>query len=142
MDERARFWRFVGIVVTALVVGALFVIVFANASVDNWASLMSAAILVSMAAIAVVVARKKMKELKSGIPSEDERSRALRMRAGYLAFFISLYFVFGMSFFHAILEDNQVSSLPTSEWLMIYVGAMGSIFLVLNTYLTRKGVPE
>jgi len=142
MDERARFRAFVGIVVVVLVLGAFFVIVFANAGVDNWATLMSAAIIVSMAAIALIVARKKLKELKSGIPSEDERSRAIRMRAGYLAFYISLYFVFGMSFFHAILEDNHVSSLPTSEWLMIYVAAMGSIFLVLNAYLTRKGVPE
>ena len=141
MDEKARFRRFVGIVITVLVVGALFVIVFANASVDNWATLMSAAILVTMAAIAIIVARKKMKELKNGIPSEDERSIAIRMRAGYLAFYISLYFVLGMSFIHAILEDNQVSSLPTSEWLMIYVAAMGSIFLVLNAYLSRKGVP-
>lgn len=139
MDEKARFRAFVGIVVTVLVVGTLFVILFANAGVDNWATLMSAVIIVSMAVIALVVARIKMKELKSGIPSEDERSRATRMRAGYLAFYISLYFVFGMSFFHAILEDNQISSLPTSEWLMIYVAAMGSIFLVLNAYLKRKG---
>ncbi|MDD1766089.1 MAG: hypothetical protein LUO84_06525 [Methanomassiliicoccales archaeon] len=140
MDEKARFRAFVGIVVTVLVVGALFVILFANAGVDNWATLMSAVIIVSMAAIALIVARMKLKELKSGIPSQDERTRAIRMRAGYLAFYLSLYFVFGMSFFHAILEDNQISSLPTSEWLMIYVAAMGSIFLVMNAYLTRKSV--
>jgi drug/metabolite transporter (DMT)-like permease len=141
MDEKARFRRFVGIVIAVLVAGALFVIVFANSSVDNWATMLSVAILVTMAAVAIIVARKKRKELKSGVPSEDERSTAIRMRAGYLAFYISLYFIFGMSFFHAILEDNQVSSPPTSEWLMIYVAAMGSIFLVLNAYLTRKGVP-
>jgi hypothetical protein len=141
MNEEARFWRFVGIVVTVLVLGALFVIVSVNASIDHWATLMSAAILVSMAVIALIVARKKMKELRDGIPSEDERSRAIRMRAGYLAFYISLYFILGMSFVHGILEDNQVSSLPTSEWLMIYVAAMGSIFLVLNVYFARKGVP-
>ena len=141
MDEEARFWRFVGIVVTVLAVGGLFAIVSVNGSVDNWWMLVPAAILVIMAAIALIVARKKMKDLKSGIPSQDERSRAIRMRAGYLAFYISLYFILGMSFVHAILEDNQVSSLPTSEWLMIYVAAMGSIFLVLNVYLTRKGVP-
>ncbi len=140
MDEKARFRAFVGIVVTVLVVGTLFVILFANAGVDNWATLMSAVIIVSMAAIALIVARMKLKELKSGIPSQDERTRAIRMRAGYLAFYLSLYFVFGMSFFHAILEDNQISSLPTSEWLMIYVAAMGSIFLVMNAYLTRKSV--
>jgi len=141
MNEEARLRAFVGIVIAVLALGVVFVIVFANATVDNWATLMSAAILVSMAAIALIVARKKLKELKSGIPSEDERSRAIRMRAGYLAFYISLYFVLGMSFFHAILEDNQVSSLPTSEWLMVYVAAMGSIFGVLYTYLSRKGVP-
>jgi uncharacterized membrane protein len=142
MDEKARFRVFARIVVTVLVVGTLFVIVFANAGVDNWATLMSATIIVSMAAIALIIARRKLKELKSGIPSQDERTRAIRMRAGYLAFYISLYFLFGMSFFHAILEDNHVSSPPTSTWLMIYVAAMGIIFLVLNTYLTRKGVPR
>jgi peptidoglycan/LPS O-acetylase OafA/YrhL len=142
MDEKARFRAFVAIVVAVLVSGAVFVVAFANAGVDNWATMTSAAIIVSMAAIALIVARRKLKDLKSGIPSEDERSHAIRMRAGYLAFYISLYFILGMSFFHVILEDNQISSIPTSEWLMVYVAAMGSIFLVLNSYLSRKGVPE
>jgi peptidoglycan/LPS O-acetylase OafA/YrhL len=142
MDEKVRFQRFVGIIVVILVAGAIFVIAFANGGTENWATVMSLVVLVTMAAIALVVARKKMKELKSGIPSEDERSRAIRMRAGYLAFYISLYFLFGMAFFHTILEDNQISSIPMSEWLMIYVAAMGSIFLVTNAYFTRKGVPE
>jgi len=142
MDEKARFQRFVGVIVVILVAGAIFVIAFANGGTDNWATVMSLVVLVTMAAIALIVARKKMKELKNGIPSEDERSRAIRMRAGYLAFYISLYFLFGMAFFHTILEDNQISSIPMSEWLMIYVAAMGSIFLVTNAYFTRKGVPE
>jgi len=142
MDEKARFQRFVGIIVVILVAGAIFVIAFANGGTDNWATVMSLMVLVTMAAIALIVARKKMKELKNGIPSEDERSRAIRMRAGYLAFYISLYFLFGMAFFHTILEDSEISSIPTSEWLMIYVAVMGSIFLVTNAYFTRKGVPE
>jgi len=141
MDENARFRAFAGIVVMILVLGTIFVVVYANAGVDNWATLMSAAIVITMAIIALIVARVKLKELKRGIPSDDERSRAIRMRAGYLSFYISLYFVLGMSFFHVILEDNQISSLPTSEWLMIYVAAMGSIFLVLNACLKRRGVP-
>jgi TRAP-type uncharacterized transport system fused permease subunit len=142
MDERTRFQRYIGLVAVILVVGTLFVIVYANGGTDNWATLISAVILATMAAIALIVARMKLKELKNGIPSEDERSRAVKMRAGYLAFYISLYFLLGMGFFHTILEDNQVTSIPTSEWLMIYVAAMGSIFLVLNAYITRKGVPR
>jgi hypothetical protein len=63
------------------------------------------------------------------------------MRAGYLAFFIGLYFLLGMGLIQGILEDRQIVSLPTSEWAMIYVAALGSIFLGLHTYLNRKGVP-
>jgi len=141
MDDRRRFRAFVVIVAIVLALGAVFVVAAASAEVDNWATLMSVVILVSMAVVALIVGRMKLRELKRGIPMEDERSRAIRMRAGYLAFYVSLYFVFGMSFVHAILEDNDVSSLPTSEWLMIYVAAMGSIFLALNVHLKRKGVP-
>jgi len=142
MNEETRFRAFVGIVVAVLAIGVVFFIASVNVNADKWATVTSAAILFSMAAIAFIVARKKRSELKRGIPSEDERSLSIRMRAGYIAFYISLYFVFGMSFFHAILEDNNVSSLPTSEWLLIYVAAMGSIYLAVHAYLTRKGVPE
>lgn len=141
MDERARFRAFVGIVLTVLILGAIVVIGLASAGEDNWASVMSAVIVVIMAIVALIVARRKLKDLRSGIPSEDERSRAIRMRAGYYAFFVSLYFMFGMSFLLMILEDNDVSSVPTSEWLMIDVAAMGSIYLVMSAYLSRKGVP-
>jgi hypothetical protein len=46
-----------------------------------------------------------------------------------------------MGLIQGILEDRQIVSLPTSEWAMIYVAALGSIFLGLHTYLNRKGVP-
>lgn len=141
MDEKTRFRRFVGVVVIVLVVGAVFVVGLANAGEDNWATVTSAVIIVTMAVIALVVARRKQNDLRSGFPSEDERSRAIRMRAGYVAFFVSIYFMLGMGFVHTMLEDNQVSSLPTSEWLMVYVAVMGSIFLVLNAFFNRKGVP-
>ena len=141
MDERTRFRRFVVVVAAVLVLGAIFVVLSGAIGADNWASVMSAVILVTMALIALVAARKWSKELKSGFPKEDERSKAIKMRAGYLSFFVSLYFMLGMGFVLAILEDNQISSVPTSEWFMVYVAAMGSIFLAINAYLDRKGVP-
>ncbi len=123
-----------------IVLGAIFVVGLMNAGEDNWATVMSAIILASLAVVALIVARRRLKELKSGIPSEDERSRVMRMRAGYFALFVSMYFMFGMALLHGILEDNDVSSPPTSEWAMIYVAVMGSVFLVLNAYFNRKGV--
>ena len=140
MDEKARFRRFVAAIAAVLVGGAVFVVVTGVVGTDNWATVMSAVILVTMALVAIVVVRKGLRELRSGFPMEDERSKAIKMRAGYLAFFVSLYFMLGMGFVLAILEDNQVSSLPISEWFMFYVAIMGSIFLVINVYLNKKGV--
>lgn len=142
MDEKARFRRFVAVVAAVLVFGAIFVVWSGAVGADNWATVMSAVILVTMALVAIVVVRKGLKELKSGFPRDDERSRAIKMRAGYIAFYISLYFLLAMGFVHSVLEDNETSSVPTSEWLMIYVAVMGSIFLAVHAYLSRKGVPE
>lgn len=142
MDENKRFRRFVAIVAAVLVFGAVFVVWSGAVGADNWATVMSAVILVTMAIIAIVVVRKGMRELKSGFPKDDERSRAIKMRAGYIAFYASLYFLLAMGFVHSGLENNEISSVPTSEWLMIYVAVMGSIFLAVNAYLSRKGVPR
>ncbi len=141
MDGRARFWALVVVVVAVLAGVALYAVATVNVGVESWWTLVSAVILVGLALVAIAVALKQRKELKSGFPKDDERSRAIRMRAGYLAFFISLYFLLGMGFIHGILEDQQVSLLPTSEWLMIYVAVLGSIFLAVHAYLSRKGVP-
>lgn len=142
MDEKARFRMFVAVVAAVLVFGAIFVVWSGAVGSENWAMVMSAVILVTMAIVAIVVVRKGLKEQKSGFPREDERSRAIKMRAGYIAFFASLYFLLAMGFVHASLEDTEISSVPTAEWLMIYVAAMGSIYLVVNAYLSRKGVSE
>lgn len=141
MDGKARFWALVVVVVAVLAGVALYTVATVNVGVESWWTLVSAVILVGLALVAIAVVLKQRKELKSGFPRDDERSRAIRMRAGYLAFFVSLYFLLGMGFIHGILEDQQMSLLPTSEWLMIYVAVLGSIFLAAHAYLNRKGVP-
>jgi len=141
MDSKARFRAFVGLVVVVLAGGVVYIVATMNAGVDVEWTLVSAAIVVSMALVAIALVRKEREDLKRGFPKDDERSRAIRMRAGYLAFFISLYFLFGMSGVQTLLEDRQIASLPTAEWGMIYVAAMGSIFLAVHAYLNRKGVP-
>jgi drug/metabolite transporter (DMT)-like permease len=142
MEERTKLKRYLAIVAIVLALGAVFVVWSGSAGADNWASWMSAAILVTMAVVAAIVAMKWSREMKAGFPKYDERSIAIRMRAGYLAFFVSLYFVFGMSLVISIIEDDDVLSIPTSELLMILVAVMGVIFLAINAYLNRKGVPE
>jgi len=141
MEEKARFRVLVVVVVAVVAGGALFAVAALSAPGDVPWSLATVLILIILALVAIVVVGKERKDLKSGFPKEDERSRAIKDRAGYLAFFVSLYFLLGMGFFQAVLDEEQVFARPPAEWAMIYVAVMGSIFLALHAYLNRKGVP-
>ncbi len=140
MDEKARFRAFVVVIVAVLAVGAVYAIATVATGADVAWTLVALVILVSMALVMLAVVLKKRQELKAGFPGEDERSRPIRWRAGYWAYFASLYFLFFVSMIQALLEDRQVVSLPTAEWGMIYVAVMGMIFLVALAVLNRKGV--
>ena len=141
MEEKARFRAVIAVAIAVLGGGALYIFAAANLRAEIGWTLVTIAILVGMAFVAVAVVVKERRDLNRGFPKEDERSRAIRMHAGYLAFYISLYFLLGMSMVQVLLEDHQVLLLPTAEWGMIYVAIMGSTFLAVHAYLGRKGVP-
>lgn len=141
MDERARFRALVVTVVVVLIGATVYTVATGYAGADVGWTLGSALVLVGMALVAVAAVLRERRGLRSGFPKDDERSHAIRMRAGYLAFYISLYFLFAMSLLQILLEDRAIVSLPTAEWGMLYVAAMGSIFLAVHAHLNRKGVP-
>ncbi len=141
MDEKARFRAFVVVIVAVVAVGAVYIVASVATGAEVAWTFVALAIQVSLAIVLVAVVLRKRRELKAGFPGEDERSRPIRWRAGYWAYFISLYFLFFMSMIQVLLEDHAVLSLPTAEWGMIYVGVMGFIFLVVLTVFNRKGVP-
>lgn len=144
MDKRMKFRAFVGILAAVIIVGVLFVVGSAFAAdTENWAVVASAVILVAIALAAALVARKRLKETKSGIPSEDERSTALKMRAGYLSFFVSMYLCMALGWiFLVLLEDTTTDFPAVGELMFILVAAMGTTYLVIWTAVSRgKGTP-
>lgn len=141
MDGGTRFRALLVVSLAMLAAGGLYVAATVATGADVAWTLVSAVIVASLAFVALAVVLKERRELKAGFPKEDERSRAIRMRAGYWAFFISLYFLLFVSMVQAVLEDHAIVSLPTAEWGMVYVAVMGIIFLVVHASLSRKGVP-
>jgi len=99
--------------------------------------------LVSMALVAILVARKRQKELKSGFPHEDERSRALNMRAGYLAFWVSMYFCLALGWIiGAFVDESTTGFLSVGEMMFVLVAAMGIFYIAMWAVLSRgKGAP-
>lgn len=140
MDGKTGFRALIVVIVAVLAGGLLYVVATVSTGAEVAWTFVVLIILVSIALVLLAVVLKVRQELKAGFPGEDERSRPIRWRAGYLAYFISVYFLFFVSMAQALLEDQQVVSLPTAEWGMIYVAVMGMIFLVVLGYLNRKGV--
>ena len=144
MDERNRFRLFIGIIVSVIVIGVLFVAGATNSEdSDKWSVIASAVIVGSIALVASLVARKRLKEMKSGFPSEDERSTALKMRAGYLSFFVSMYICMALGWiFGAFLEDTTMDLPSVGTVMFILVAVMGTTYIVVWTAISRgKGTP-
>jgi len=143
MDESKRFRVFVGVLVAVVVGGVVFVISSVVADAEFWFTVVSVLILVSMALVAVLVARKRQKELKSGFPPEDERSRALNMRAGYLAFWVSIYLCLALGWIiGAFVDESTTDFLSVGEMMFVLTAAMGISYLAIRAVLTRgKGTP-
>lgn len=102
-----------------------------------WSGAVLAAV-VAIAVVALLLALKAMRELRSGLPLDDERSRAMKARAGYYASYINMYATLGLGFLFAAFEDEG-ASIPNSELLFILVALMGSVQIVFMTYLNRRG---
>lgn len=126
----------VAIAAIVLLASGLFVLLAEGVSL--WSMVMFLTV-VAIAVVALVLAARVLRDLRSGIPVQDERSRALNAKAGYYSFYLSMYLMLALGVVFILLEDRDIT-LPNSELLFIVVVIMGSIHIALSTYFTpRRG---
>lgn len=135
MDERTRMWVMVGISAIVLLGIALMIVLVEG--LNAWTGVMLLTI-VALALVALALAVRTMREVRSGFPLKDERSMALAMRAGNRAFYVSMYLFLFMAFGFIALEDEGIV-LSNAELLFVMVALMGSIHIIFSVYYNRKG---
>ena len=135
MDERTRVWVMMSIAAVVLLAAALFIGIVEGFS--EWA-LVSMTIIAAIVLLALFFVIKTVRELRTGLPLEDERSRYLSMRAGHRAFYVSMYTILGLAFVTMLLEGYDVV-LSAPEILFVVVALMGSLHLAFSAYYSRKG---
>jgi uncharacterized protein (DUF58 family) len=134
MDERARMWVMVGISAVLLAIALMITL---NEGINAWSEIVLLTIL-AIALVAIALAAKSMREIRSGFPLQDERSMALSIRAGNRAFYVSMYIFLFMAMAFVVLEDRGVT-FSNAELLFVIVGLMGSIHIIFSVYYNRKG---
>jgi len=135
MEEKMRVWLMVGI--SAIVLLGIAVMIALMEDITVWSGLVLV-IIVIIALVAILLATKSIRDLRKGIPLKDEMSIALNMRAGYRAFYVSMYLFLLLAVGFVVLEDQGVT-FSNAELLFIVVAIMGSIHIVFSTYYSRKG---
>jgi len=135
MDEMTRVRVLVSVSVVVLVSSALMIVFFEGFNL--WTAVMFLTV-AAIAAIALAVVLRALKDVKNGIPLQDERSKALGGRTAFISFYLSMYLTLALAVAFIALEDRGVE-LSNSEVLFILVAMMGSIHLAVSGYCNRKG---
>ena len=131
MDERKRFRAFAVVLIAVIAMAAVFGVGAVVADGDTWAIVTSIAILAVMAVVVAIVLRRRLEDMERGFPSEDERSAAMKMRTGHIAFWASVYFCFALGWMIDIfVDEGSTDFLAPEELVFVVAGVMCLIYVV------------
>jgi hypothetical protein len=143
MKDRTRFtlmkaFGAVLIAGIALFMGYVFVFELGeNTSPDTLFWLLAPAVLII--AILVLFLKRMGQGIRKGLPLEDEMSKRIKERAGYLAFMITLWFLIGMMWYEMMSEELGLP-LPLARHMPIIVLLfMACVFGLLWFMISRRG---
>ena len=83
---------------------------------------------------------RRFKDVKRGMPMEDERSKKVINRAAAMAYYISIYWILIVGWFEKpITEILKIEMLTTSQTTGICIMGMAIIFFISWFYYDKKG---
>ena len=96
---------------------------------------------ITLALVAVYVIWRKKSSLDSGMPMEDEFSKRVVTKAGYCAYFVSMYTALGVSMFEdRIASAAGLTALGASDVAGIVILVSALVFFACIFYFQRKGM--
>ena len=127
----------VGILV---LIGVLFYILgSSNIDLGEFPLIMIPIILV----IAVtVIIWDKIKNLRAGLPSEDERAKKLNWKAGAYSYFATIWISVGLLWYNIFAENLDLPILNVGQVIAAIVLLSGLCFFAFSFYFMRKGDVE
>jgi len=123
----------IGIAAMVLVTLTLYIISAGNFELNE---IIPIGIVLIVVALAIYVLWDRIKNVKKGLPAQDERLKLTNYKAGFYAFIAAIWSaVFGPLVIE-ILFDYE---LPGSRVTAVVVLVSGFVFIASYLYLSRKG---
>ncbi|MFH1256827.1 MAG: hypothetical protein V1494_06065 [Candidatus Diapherotrites archaeon] len=132
----------IGLAVVVLVVASLAVYLASVGSANS-----SELVLVIVALVivfgAVVFLRDRIKSSREGLPAEDELSRRAVHKAGYYAYFASIYTALGAMFINDFLVgESGFQGIDAGQLSGIVILVPAIVFMAFALYFRHKGAVE
>ncbi len=90
--------------------------------------------------ILILTLKRISSGVKSGLPLDDEMSRRIKDRAGYLSFLATLWFMIGMMWYHSFMEELNLPVILARHIVIIVLIFSLAAFGVAWLILSRRGL--
>ncbi len=81
----------------------------------------------------------KIKNLRVGLPSEDERAKKLHWKAGAYTYYSTIWIAVGIMWYNIFAENLNLHVLTAIQVIAAIILLSGICFFAFNFYFMRKG---
>ena len=133
----------IGVVVGAGVAALVIVVVFfylLGADSLELSDILMVIIPIILAIGAIVMLWDKIKSIRAGLPSADERAKKLHWKAGAYAYYATIWIAVGTMWYNIIFADNLgFPELTAGQVVAVIVLLLAVLWFVFQFYFMRKG---
>lgn len=124
-----------GIGIAALVI-VTFVFYFIAKDAIELFDIVSILIVIILVTTSIYIIWDRVKNLKAGLPAQDERLKLAGYRAGYYGFIAAIWSAIGSNLGYNILFDQELRGGLVAAAVVL---VSGIVFMVSYIYFSRKG---
>ena len=139
--DKTRLVLITAVTIILLVTVALYAVPSVMKEGVNSGNLVSIAIPLIVIAFAALLITRRYRDIKQGMPMEDERSKKVVNQAAAKSFFFSLYWLLALSMFESFFAKNLfgVEKLDASQTVGGAICGMAIFFMIFWLYYNKKG---
>ena len=129
----------VGAGVAALVIVGVFFYLLRADSLE-FSNILMVIIPIILAIGAIVLLWDKIKSIRAGLPSADERAKKLHWKAGAYTYYATIWIAVGTMWYNIIFADNLgFPELTAGQVVAVIVLLSAVLWFVFQFYFMRKG---
>ncbi len=87
----------------------------------------------------MIIIWDKIKNIRAGLPSEDERAKKLNWKAGAYSYFATIWIAVGIMWYNIFAENTSFPILNVGQVIAAIILLSAICFFMFNFYFMRKG---